>query len=67
VSPDNYGIAPLIDFSAIFDRKYCESDALQETGMQIEITAKRVSSAEALGHSLSTVSIFEVLSFQELK
>ena len=67
VSPDNYGIAPLIDFSAMFDRKFCESDALQETGMQIEITGKRVSSAEALGHSLSNVSIFEVLSFQELK
>ncbi len=67
VSPDNYGIAPLIDFSALFDRKFCESDSLHETGMQIEITGKRASSAEALGHSLSNISIFEVLSFQELK
>jgi hypothetical protein len=66
-SPENFGIAPLIDFSAIFDRKFCESDAMKETGIQIEITGKRASSDEALGHSLSNVSIFEVLYFDVLK
>ena len=66
-SPDNYGTAPLIDFSALFDRKFCESDAMKETGMQIEITGKRVSSEEALGHSLSNVDTFEVLYFNEIK
>ena len=40
---------------------------MKETGMQIEITGKRVSSEEALGHSLSNVDTFEVLYFNEIK
>ena len=67
VSPENYGTAPLIQFSALFDREFCEKSTIADVGTHIEMTGKRVSSNDGLGHTLSNVDVFEVSSIERIK
>ena len=67
ISPEHHGIAPLIAFAALFDRKFCEKSTELAAGTYIKMSGTLISSKDGLGHDMSNVYVYKVSDIEALK